>query len=187
MPYIRHRPRMVRQSIYEDLRSLLVDLDWVPDDPNWKPGDPYDSSEFLGMISSPVVLTDYFPVSASYQGEDIEPNTLALDQGTPGDPQYVEMGGDDREQEYLFNLAFFAENDAVALSLFSDLADRYRGVTPGMFESVSLFDYLTDPSTPVVEMDVLSFEVAKSPEQPAPGRMLWFAQLVVSDYLELDE
>lgn len=187
MPYIRHRPRMVRQSVYEDLRSLLVDLDWVPDDPSWKPGDPYDPSEFMGMLSSPVVLTDYFPVSASYQGEDIEPNTLALDQGTPDEPQYVEMGGDDQEQGYLFNFAFFAENDAVAMGLFSDLADRYRGVTPGRFAAVTLFDWLVATPIPVVEMEVASFEVAKSPDQPAPGRMLWFAQLVVTDYLELDD
>lgn len=185
MPYIRHRPRMVRQSIYEDLRAHLLELDWIPTE-TWKPGESYNQADVLGMLSTPIVLTDYFPVNAIYQGEEVEVNTLAIDQGTPGEPRYVEMGGEDREQEYVFNIAFFAENDAVALSLFGDLSDRYKGTRPGEVQAVSLFNYLDATPTSVVEMDVVSFEVAKSPEQPAPGRLLWFAQLVVRDYLELD-
>lgn len=185
MAYIRHRPRMVRQSVYEDLRELLVDLDWVPD-LSWKPGDDYDPNDVIGLLSKPITLTDYFPVNAVYQGEEIEPNTLAIDQGTPGEPTYVELGGNDREQVYIFNLAFFAESDAVALSLFSDLSDRYKGVRPGDREAITLFNYLAATPNPVLEMEVASFEVAKSPEQPSPGRLLWFAQLVVVDLLELD-
>lgn len=186
MAYIRHRPRMVRESVLEDLRATLVSLDWVPDDPNWRHGDPYDEGEFLGMLSTPVVIEDYYPVEAAYQGENIAPNTLAIDQGTPQEPEYVELGGDDREQAYLFNLAFFAENDAVAVALFSDLSDRYNGISPLTFQSVPLFNYLAATPTFIVNMEVTSFEVAKSPQQPAPGRLLWFAQLTISDYLELD-
>lgn len=180
MAYIRHRPRMVRQSIYEDLKVLLVDLRWMyNDDATPQP--------VMGMLSEPLKLTDYFPVEAIYQGEEVALNTLAIDQGTPNEPQYTELGGTDREQLYIFNFAFFAENDGVALSLFADLSDHYKGVRPGEVEAVTLFDYNAATPTPVVEMEVLSFEVAKSPEQPAPGRLLWFAQLVVSDYLEMSD
>lgn len=191
MAYIRHRPRMVRQSVLEDLRATLIQLDWVPDDPNWKPGDPYDADQFLGMLSSPVVVEDYFPVEAVYQGEAVEVNTLSIDQGTPQEPVYVEMGGEDRAQDYVFNFAFFAENDAVALALFSDLTDRYKGLLrypdgSRAYESIALFNYLAATPNEVVRMEVTSFEVAKSPQQPAPGRLLWFAQLVITDYLELD-
>lgn len=173
MAYIRHRSRMVRESVLEDLRTALESLDWT-------------GSSALGMLSSAVVIEDYFPVEAVYQGEAVELNTLAMDQGTPQEPQYVEMGGDDRKQDYYFNFAFFAENDAVALALFSDLADHYLGMAPGARSSITLFNYLAATPTSVVDMEVASFEVAKSPQQPAPGRLLWFAQLVITDYLELD-
>jgi hypothetical protein len=185
MTYIRHRPRMVRQSVYEDIRELLAVLEWT--------GESED--DVLGMLSSPILLKDYFPVNAVYQGEEVDINTLAIDQGTPSEPVYAELGSEAREQEYVFNIAFFAENDAVALSLFSDLSDRYKGNfraanMPAGFpphfthESVALYNYLDEPPTPVVDMDVLSFEVAKSPEQPAPGRLLWFAELTVVDFME---
>lgn len=177
MTYIRHRPRMVRESVYEDLKIVLGDLGWLAN----------HATPVMAMLTEPITVTDYFPVEAIYQGEEVELNTLAIDQGTPNEPQYVELGGTDREQLYIFNFAFFAENDGIALSLFSDLSDRYKGVSPGDREAVSLFDYNAATPTPVVEMDVLSFEVAKSPEQPAPGRLLWFAQLVVSDYLEMSD
>ena len=179
---------MVRESVFQDLRDHLVDFDWIPNSA-WELGDSYDPSEILGLVSQPIVLTDYFPVNAIYQGEEVEVNTLAIDQGTPGEPRYVEMGGEDREQHYVFNLAFFGESDAVALSLFSDLSDRYKGTRPGFLQEVTLFNYLEATPTPVgngTGMEVVSFEVAKSPEQPAPGRLLWFAQLIVKDYLELD-
>lgn len=185
MPYLRHRPRLIRQSVFEDLKQVLDDLEWIPS-VGWSEGDPWDSSQVLGLLSSPLILTDYFPVAAIYQGEKVESNTLAIDAGTPQEPRYVEMGSDAREQNYLFNLALFAESDAVALSLFSDLSDRYLGVTPGDVESVTLFNYNEATPTPVVDMEVLSFETAPSPEQPAPGKMLWFAQLVLTDYLESD-
>lgn len=172
--YIRHRPRMIRESMYEDLKNVLDELGWMGED-------------YMGMLGDdPVILTDYFPVDAVYQGEDVEVNTLAVDQGTQSEPQYVEMGSDNREQMHLFNFAFFAKNDGIALSLFSDLTDHYKGVAPGATESLPLFNYNEDPTTHVVDMEVLSFEVAKSPEQPAPGRLLWFAQLILLDYLDYD-
>lgn len=179
MAYIRHRPRMVRESVFQDLKSVLGELGWLDGYP----------TPVMAMLTVPIELTDYFPVEAIYQGEDVDLNTLAIDQGTPNEPQYAELGSNVREQLYIFNFAFFAENDGIALSLFSDLSDRYKGVGPYSFsrESVSLFDYNAATPTPVVEMDVVSFEVAKSPEQPAPGRLLWFAQLVVSDYLEMSD
>lgn len=177
MTYIRHRPRMVRESIFEDLGNVLGELGWLADKP----------TPVMAMLSEPLKLTDYFPVEAIYQGEEVELNTLAIDQGTPNEPQYTELGSLARDQLYIFNLAFFAENDGIALSLFSDLSDRYKGASPNSFsrEAVTLWNYNAATPTPVVEMEVLSFEVAKSPEQPAPGRLLWFAQLVVSDYLEM--
>lgn len=189
MPYIRHRPRMVRESVLEDLRNTLVALDWVPDDPSWKPGDPYDPSEFMGMLSTPVIIEDYFPVEAVYQGEKVELNTLAVDQGTPQEPQPIEMGSNVYEQAYYFNFAFFAENDALALALFGDMNDYYlavQGNPLGGRGVITLFNYLDATPTSVLEMEVRSFEVAKSPQQPAPGRLLWFAQLVVADLLEAD-
>lgn len=173
MAYIRHRSRMVRESVLEYIRAILEELDWTGD-------------STLAMLSSGVLVEDYFPVEAVYQGEDIALNTLAIDQGTPSEPEYVELGGEDRRQTYTFNFAFFAESDGVALALFSDLADKFLGMYPGASEGIPLFNYLVATPTFVTNMEVTSFEVAKSPQQPAPGRLLWFAQLTISDYLELD-
>lgn len=181
MAYIRHRPRIIRESVYEDLKKVLIDLDWI---------DPTGGEDYMGMLGDdPIILTDYFPVEAVYQGEEVEINTLAIDQGTQSEPERTELGGDNREQMHLFNLAFFAKNDGIALSLFSDLTDRYKGVNPAYGEYVNLYDYINeaDPDEPFHDVSVLTFEVAKSPEQPAPGRLLWFAQLIVLDYLDFEE
>lgn len=171
--YVRHRPRMVRQSVYEDLKIHLEEMNWIG-------STPLNILAVDGVVS-PLTLRDYFPTNAEFQGEEIPPNTLAIDQGTPGPARLHEMGGPLRSQLYYFNFALFAHSDAVALSLFSDLNDRYMGITHA--EIITLWDYLQATPTPVVDMEVETFEVMKSPEQPAPGKQLYFAELVITDYI----
>lgn len=186
-PYVRWRPRMVRESVLEDLRSVLEEQGW------WTPAE--NTAPYGFMHGSPLVLTEAWPEEAEYQGEKIAKNTLAVDQGVPGEPYNLGMGGGPMGREYMFTYAFYAVNDATASALFQDLSDRYfgrrtkPGVSPGdppkrYYRVVPLFDYTKEPAALVVDMDIESFRFNRSVDQIAPGFDLYFAELVVTDYID---
>lgn len=170
MAYIRHRSRMVRQSVFEDLRRVLGELGWIGATP-------------MAMLgSNPLVLIDYFPENFAERGEQIALNTLAIDAGRPSEPELYELGGGMYQQEYQFNFAFFSASDGIALALFQDLTDRYKGFSEDAY--VPLFNYLQATPTHVVDMEVDGFRFVKSVDQPVPDVQLYYGELTVTDYLE---
>jgi len=182
-PYVRWRPRMVREAILDDLRAVLLEQGWMP-------GTPYGF-----MHGHPLVLTEAWPEEAEYQGEKIAKNTLAVDQGVPGEPYHLGMGGGPMGRDYLFTYAFYAVNDATASALFQDLSDRYFGrrtkPTAGDPERypriIPLMDYSKDPALFVVNMEIEAFRFNRSVDQVAPGFDLYFAELVVIDLIDDEE
>lgn len=169
--YVRHRPRMVRQSVFEDLRATLLDTQWLGD----------TTLPLLG--GNPLVLIDYFPRDAQYQGEAIQPNTFALDVGEPDDLVEQQLGGGLWSQQYRFNMAFYANSDALAIAVLSDLNDRYTGRTGDDY--LMLYNYLVEPPTEVVRMDVEAFRYARPTDVQAPHQLtLYFAELALTDWLD---
>lgn len=172
MVYVRHRPRMVRQSIYEDLIATLADLNWLGATP-------------LGLLrDEPLQVIDFFPEGAVLQNEGIAPNTLAMDAGRPGELALAELGGIRYEQPYLFNFALYADTDGVALALFSDMHDRYMGWS-GYGDSVPLYNFNQATPTVVVNMEVDGFRWAKAADQVVPDIQVYFAELWLIDHLEM--
>ena len=184
--YVRWRPRMVRESVLEDLKSVLEEQGW------WDP----DDSTYVGfgfMRNYPLLLVEAWPGDMEYQ-EKITPNTLAVDQGVPGEPYHLGMGGGPMGRDYLFTYAFYAVNDATASALFQDLSDRYFGrktkprPAPNPPERYSriipLRDYAQDPPPIVVNMEIEGFRFNRSVDQVAPGFDLYFAELVVTDFVD---
>jgi hypothetical protein len=171
-PYVRWRPRMVRESVLEDLRQTLSSLGWTP-------GTPYGF-----MRGHPLVLREAWPEESEFQGSSIAKNTLAVDQGVPGEPYALGMGGGPFGRDYLYTFAFYAVNDATATSLFQDLLDRYMGRSASPF--ITLYDFTPEQPVEVVRMEVGGFRFNRSVDQIAPGFDLYFAELGVTDFIDED-
>jgi hypothetical protein len=166
--YVRHRGRMVARSVYQDARAVTDATGWT-------------AEPTVGLIDEPVTFIDFFPQGREATAETLTSNTLAIDLGTAGAEYEWEMGGL-YAQEYVFSFAINAVTDAVAMALFSDLGDRYSGRTAAPF--ITLYNFVGAAPVEVVRMEVESFEFAKSAEEVAPGVHLFFARLVITDYLD---
>jgi hypothetical protein len=200
MAYIRHRDRMVRESVFEDLQNTLIACSWLggTTSRNVLPVDggapalvtTAPDATLQLLEGSPINLIDAFPESDPAPTDDTNGrtplNTFAMDTGRPGEPAPLELGNAlAYEKPYTFNFAFYAVSDAVALAVMNDLADRYRGhIVDG--DAIDLYNYLADnPTTPVVRMDVESFRYARDANQVTSADVhLYFAELVVVDLVE---
>jgi len=198
--YVRHRDRMVQESVFDDLRDTLIACRWLAGTTARPIRDPYnddawgivttDTSQTLPLLEDdPVVLIDYFPEAegGSVTGEpetgQTALNTFALDNGSRIDSAPRELGNPTAESvTYRFNMAFFAASDAVAQAVLGDLADRYRGrlIRP---DSVELWDYNSAADEPVVRMSVEKYAFTSNEDQNiAPYEVhLYFAELELED------
>src|SRR3954451_8638550 len=113
--YIRHRERMIRASVAQDLKDTLIACHWLVGTTSRALVDP-DSGD-IGVITrvdadvyplleaAPITLIDYFPDAQGVTEGKTAVNTLAMDSGQPGDPTPVELGSSRIEQPYQFNVA----------------------------------------------------------------------------------
>lgn len=194
MTYIRHRSRMVQASVFQDLQDTLIACRWMPGTTTRELTPPGGTSAtvittagsdiFALAEGSPIVLLDYFPETQGESAGPTAPNTLALDNGRPGDTTPLELGSLSLEQPYLFNMAFYAVSDAVADAVMSDLKDRYEGrIVAG--EAIPLYDFVGAGSDPVAWMEIDSFRYSRDLEQVAPSEVhLFFAELTLTDVIE---
>lgn len=178
--YIRHRPRMVRESVFQDVRDTLIRSQWMPGTST--DGVTTLEGETLALLEGrPLNLIDYFPENDGAAAETLY-NTFAMDIGDPGEMVEGELGGF-FEQPYVFNMAFYALTDAVAMAVLSDLHDRYMGITDSPF--ISLYNYLAPTPNVVVRMEVENFRYARDVQQVAPHEVhLFFASLEITDYVD---
>lgn len=210
MPYIRHRDRMVQQSVYQDLRNTLIACRWMAGTTSKPVRDPatpriFDPitgqytlapakiitttpEQILPLLDKvPVSLIDYFPESEGdrNRNERTPKNTLALDSGQASDAIPAEMGSNRLEQEYVFNMAFYGSSDGVAIALLNDIRDRYTGrIVAG--DGIDLYDWVAAPEQVAVRMDVDSFRYAQNQDpELAPHEIhLYFAELALTDYVD---
>lgn len=211
--YVRHRDRMVSQSVFEDLRNTLIACRWMTGETSRLVIDPYNTedgwqivttteSELLPLLGkrddgtpAQVVLIDYFPDTGgdqnSGQSRKTELNTLAIDHGIAGEAEFMELGSNLMEQPYFFTLALYAESDAVAMAIMNDLRDRYQGRLV-LDDALDLFDFnktgFNNTSPPVVRMEIDSFVFRQDEEKVAPWEVhLYFGQLRITDYVDARE
>lgn len=193
--YVRHRDRMVQQSVFEDLRDTLIACRWMAGTTAhavFDPADPESGPQILTtgptdvlplMRGDGITLIDYFP-EAEGDSYTTSPNTFALDNGTPGEPTLRELGSTEVEQPYVFNMAFFASSDAVALAVLNDLRDRYNGWLIRN-DVIDLWDYNGSMAEPVVRMEIDNFRYSQNSDQIAPAEVhLYFAELTLTDFAE---
>jgi hypothetical protein len=166
--YVRWRPRMVRLSVFNDLTRTLTATGWI--------GNP--------GLQYPFDVKEFFPEFATYQQDRVHVNTLTIDDGDPQLVEDFEMGLD-RTRVYRISMACYAQDNDTGIAVFSDLSDRYEGVTDAPF--VSLFDYNQDgPDYPLVtRMEVETFQFSLAPQDAVPyEHHLFFAELVVRDFID---
>ena len=192
MTYIRHRHRAIQESVFEDLQNTLIACRWIAGTTTRQVINPANNT--LEVVTTAegglyplaslgkVALIDYFPDVA--KSPDI--NTFAIDSGMAGDAIDGEMGNSRlKEQKYIFTMAFFAESDALANSVFNDLKDRYEGrlIAP---DAIPMFDYLSvSPTTVVAYLDIEMFLFTKDPQNIAPDTtQLYFGELTLTDYVD---
>lgn len=201
--YVRHRDRMIQESVFQDLQDTLIACRWMPGTTSRPVVDPDTGawglvttapSQTLALLEdNPLVLIDYFPeaeggaVAGDPESGQTALNTFALDNGTriASDPR--ELGNPTAEYiTYRFNMAFYASSDAVAQAVFGDLADRYRGrLVRG--DVIELWDFNTSSSLPVVLMGVDSFQFTSNADGTlaVPNEVhLYFGELVIEDEVD---
>ena len=210
MTYIRHRSRMVQQSVIQDLKDTLIACRWMPGTtsrPVWDPQEPRVFDPSTGQYTAPlrkiitvteaeilpllrgqsISVIDYFPEAEGDRSRSSKtpPNTFAVDYGQPSDPEPAELGSSREEQEYIFNFAFYSASDAVALAMFSDLRDRYSGRIVET-DRIELRDWVAAPSVVAVNMDADSFRYARNEDTSlVPHEVhLYFGELVITDYID---
>lgn len=195
---------MVQESVFEDLVNTLIACRWVPGTTTRPILDPYEpaagkqivtttKAEVLKIVGDyPLTLIDYFPESTGEAAVAGDPesghtalNTLAIDDGQPGEPILVELGSSMAEVPYRFNFAFWAASTGVAQALMNDLRDRYRGFLVAS-DSIALYDYNTDPEIPVCPMGVDGFSYVRSAEDETAAHeaTMFYAQLTLTDQVD---
>jgi hypothetical protein len=170
--YVRWRPRMVRQSVFNDMKATLAAAGFTGATPTI-------------ALKYPVNVIEFFPEFAIYDADKVQYNTIAVDNGEPGPLEEYELGGI-FSRDYRFNMALYAESDGLGLAMFSDLADRYLGLTN--FPFVPLYNYNEATPTLIVNMEVLGFQYTRAPQDVAPyEHHLFFAELILRDFVDQNE
>ena len=209
--YVRHRDRMVQESVTEDLQNTLIACRWMAGTTTREVVDPYDigtgyqevtvtEAEVLKIVGkredgdvAQVVLIDYFPESSGKNDENEESrktelNTLAIDTGVAQEAIPMELGSNMLERQYAFTLAFYASSDAVAMALMNDLRDRYEGrlVSDDHLNLYNFNDPMFDENTPpVFRMEIDAFRYDQNAEIVSPWEThLYFAELLVTDVVD---
>lgn len=198
--YIRHRDRMVQESVFEDLVNTLIACRWMPGTTTRPVRDPYEPTagfqtvttapdQVLAMLTTPITMTDYYSELSDPDENTVgepetghtAPNTMALDDGQAGEAVPMELGSTATEVPYRFTLAISAESVGVAQALLNDLRDRYLGrIVNG--EVIDLYDYNTDPTTPVARLDVDDFQYLRDDE--VKEVIVFYGQLLITDYVD---
>lgn len=159
---------MVRLSVLQDLSNTLTSTGWT-----------------TAPLQYPLEVKEFFPEFAVYEQDTVHVNTLVLDKAEPQGLHQYELGLN-FYQNYRINMAMYAQDEETGIAVFSDLSDRYYGLTDAPY--VSLFDFNADATPPLItRMEVMSFDYVKASLDAVPYEYhLWYAQLVVQDFVNSD-
>lgn len=163
--YVRWRHRMVRSSVFNDLKATLQATGWL------------DSE-----LTFPFAVREFFPEFTAYVQDEVHVNTLVLDNGVPGQIEEWELGGE-MTREYRFSMGFYGQDDDTGIAVFSDLGDRYDGLTNQPY--IPLYNY-AEATPPLIRMmEVEDFRWSRAPEDAVPYEYhLFFAELTLRDFID---
>jgi hypothetical protein len=166
--YVRWRPRMVRLSVFADLKTTLNTTGWLS-----------------APLRQAFAVREFFPEFAVYADDEVHVNTLVMDSAEPLQIEEWELGGQ-LTRMYRVNMAFYAQDEETAIAVFSDLSDRYDGITDAPY--ISLYDYNQAGDPPLItRMEIESFQYVKASLDVAPyEHHLWFVELMVRDFVDGD-
>jgi hypothetical protein len=194
--YLRHRHRHIQESIIQDVQDTLIACRWMAGTTSREVENPEnyqvetvtteEDETFPLLEGAPIVLIDFFPETDGIKPDNgTAPNTLAVNQGEPGEPELLELGNAlAAEQPYSFRMAFYAISDAVALAVLSDLKDRYRGALVSG-PVVGLYDFSQDSPEFVSPLEVEAFDFYKDDYSVSPSAAhLFFAELLITDIVD---
>lgn len=208
--YVRHRDRMVQESVFEDLQNTLIACRWMSGTTTRQVIDPYNPgagwqivttalSDVLKLVgkredgtTAEIVLIDYFPEAGGNDDEEgesrkTEKNTLAIDTGQPQDPTDMELGSNMIEVQYVFTMAFYASSDAVAMALMNDLRDRYQGRIVSD-DRLNLYNFNDDEIPLVFRMECDYFKYQQNVETVSPWEVhMYFGELALTDVVDPEE
>jgi hypothetical protein len=165
--YVRWRGRMVRSSVFNDLKRTLTATGWLDTE-----------------LEYPFQVREFFAEFSVYVQDAIHVNTMVIDNGDPTPIGEWELGGD-MTRTYRFSLGFYAQDDETGLAVFSDLQDRYDGLTEIPY--VALYNYNAATPPLIRYMEVEGFQYARAPQDAVPyEHHLFFAELMVRDFIDGD-
>jgi len=159
------RARLIRESLYQMLREALDDLDW------------FDVSVNRSTVT--------FPAKSVDPQDDVPVNTLGLADEDSSSKDW-ELGSLFGEHRSIFDVDFFAENEAIGMHLIRDVKDILGGRFPSIGRddpSFSVFDYrqATPPVVTVCQIENVFIE--KSATYEREYRKHWYScRFDVIDY-----
>lgn len=141
MAYLRHATRHIQQTLADEIKTWMDSLKWF--------GPP------LAVPFGTTPAT--FQIGRMDEAEvaNVSGNLISVSFGEEPDLTEWELGGGLVMQEHIVFIDCLAETDAIALSMASDIKDRFQGVAPGTSRFAPLYDYTTNPRT---RLDGYQFE-----------------------------
>lgn len=153
------RSRLIRESLYDMVKTALEDLDW------------FDAGNTLLSAEYPL----QFPADALDWDEEIQLNTLSLSDEDVFALE-AEMGSNFTEERWTFALDFYAEDKAVGIHLINDLKTILGGRLPSIGRTDPGFmvkDYLNNGED-LFHVSIENIEIDRSRGWSKPWQKNWY-------------
>lgn len=155
MAYLRHTARHVHQTVYDYVESFLTAQGWIGSDP------PFGAR--------PLVFQTVRP--SEEELKSLTANTASVSFGNEPDDTELEIGGGLLEVEFPFFVDVYAEKEAIALAIASDVKDTLSGRVPGTSRFLTVVDQRT--RTPVLGYQLEFTDLVREPVERDLVRLFW--------------
>jgi len=146
------------RSITDSIKAVLDDGDWLgPDVP---------------FGATPVVFQTVRPVESELKA--LTGNVVAVTFGNQSDDGDLELGGGEVQTEYVLFVDVWAEEQAVAIAIASDIRDHFTGKPNGGTRFVRVRDYTTEQDGEVIPGWLAEYtDVVREPVERELVRVNW--------------
>lgn len=155
MAYLRHTARHVQQTVNDHVETVLTDLGWIGQDP------PFGAT--------PVTFQTVRPNEEELKS--LVANTVAVSFGNEPDDKEEEIGGGLVSVDFPFFVDVYAEKEAIALAIASDVKDHLAGRVPGTSRFLTVVDQRT--TTPVLGYQIEFTDLFREPVERELVRLFW--------------
>lgn len=151
------RDRFIHESVFRAIETELTTIGWFA----------------AGRQHQPIIMIDEYPADT----DEVEFNTLAVSMGDGGGV-LTEMGNKAIDEEIIFFVDFFAENDAVGRHVRGDIYNFLKRI-----EYLPVLDY-TDDTTPELFRVEIQEEIDK--RKPENAVQKWQKHWYVVSFSVID-